>query len=62
MQQVSLYASGTQCCEYARICLDGVLNISWVINMLGFLIWQSFEYAKVTQGSKYATICLNISE
>ena len=26
----------TQRSEYARICLDRVLNISWVLNMPGF--------------------------
>ena len=51
------YASVSQRSEYARI----------------FLVWQSFEYisgstyasilnTKVTQGSKYATMWLNISE
>ena len=34
--QGSQYASITQCSEYARICLDRVLNISWVLNMPGF--------------------------
>ena len=27
-------------------------------NKLGFWIWQGSEYAKVTEGSKYATVCL----
>ena len=44
-----------------RMCLDRVLNISWVLNMSGFWIWQGSEYAKVTQGSKYTTIWLNVS-
>ena len=48
--------------EYARICLDRVLNISWVLNMPGFLIRQSSQYARVTQGCKYGTIWLNMSE
>ena len=30
------YMSVTQSSEYARICLDRVLNISWVLNMPGF--------------------------
>ena len=30
--------------------------------MPGFSIWQDFEYARVIQGSKYATIWLNMSE
>ena len=30
--------------------------------MPGFRIWQGSEYARVTQGSKYATIWLNMSE
>ena len=33
--QGSQYASITQHYEYARICLDIVLNISWVLNMPG---------------------------
>ena len=44
------------------ICLDRVLNISWILNMPGFSIWQGYEYARITQGSKYATVWLNISE
>ena len=52
----------TQCSEYARIDFVRVLNISWVLNMPGFWIWQGSEYARVTQGSKYATIWLNMSE
>ena len=39
------------------ICLDRVLNISWVLNMPGFWICLSSEYLKVTQGSKHAKIC-----
>ena len=52
--------------------LNSVLNIPeyaltefWIYlgsNMPGFGLWQSFEYARVTQGFKYATIWLNISE
>ena len=38
------YASVLQCSGYARICLDRVLNIFWILNML-----------RVAQGSKYAT-------
>ena len=45
--------------EYA---FDRILSISWILNMPGFLTWQGSEYAKVTQGSKYVTIRLNISE
>ena len=30
------YASATQRSEYARIRLERVLNISWVLNMPGF--------------------------
>ena len=44
--------------EYAQICLDRVLNTSWVLNMPGFWIRQGSEYARVTQDSKYATIWL----
>ena len=50
------YASVTQRSEYARICLDRVLDISHVLNMAGS------EYARVTQSSKYATTWLNMSE
>ena len=45
--------------EYTLI--DRVLNISWVLNMLEFWIWSGSKYARVTQGSKYATIWLNMS-
>ena len=38
--QGSQYTSVTQHSEYARICTDRVLNISWVLNMSGFLTWQ----------------------
>ena len=54
--QDSQYVSVTQHSEYARKCLDRVLNISWLLNMPGFWIWQGSEYARVTQGSIYATI------
>ena len=70
--QVSQYASVTQRSEYVRICLDRVLNISWVLNMPELWIWQGFEYARVPQGSRHAPnrwicqrrtwICLNMSE
>ena len=30
--------------------------------MPGFRIWQVFEYVKVPQGSKYATVCHNMAE
>ena len=30
--------------------------------MPGFWIWKDSEYARITQGSKYAKICLNMSE
>ena len=63
--QSSQYASVTQRSEYPRICLDRVLN-----NILGskyaaygskygskyvFWICSGSEYARATQGSKYAT-------
>ena len=48
--------------EYAKICLDRNLHISWVLNMPAFWIWQGSEYGGVAKGYKYATICLNISE
>ena len=46
----SQYANVTQRSKYGRICLDSVLNISRVLSVLGFWIWQGFEYARVTQG------------
>ena len=48
--------------EYATICLDRVLNIFWVLNMPEFWIRQGSEYARSTQGYKYATIWLKMSE
>ena len=62
MWQRAQYALVTQRSECTKICLDGVLNISWVLNMPVFRIWQVSEYSRVTQGSKYATIWLNMSE
>ena len=55
-------ASVTQPTEYAKICLDRALNISWVLNWPGFQIWKGSECARITQASKYATIWLNMSE
>ena len=60
--QGAQYALVTQRSEYAKICLDGVLNISWVLDMPVFRIWQGSECSRVTQGSKYATIWWNMSE
>ena len=60
--QSSQYASVTQGSEYDRICLDRVVNVSWVPNPAAFWIWQGSEYVRVTQGSKSATIWLNMSE
>ena len=57
----SQYASITECLDYVRICLDRVLNISQVLNMPGFSIWQGSEYA-VTQGSTYDLTWLSMSE
>ena len=39
MWQGSKYASITQRSARAIICLDRVLNIPWVLNMLWFWIW-----------------------
>ena len=50
--QGSEYASVTQRSEYAKICLDRVLNIILVANMSEFWTWQGSEYARVAQGSK----------
>ena len=52
--------SVTQRSEYARECLDIALNISEVLNMPGFWIWQGSEYARNIQGSKYTIIWLNV--
>ena len=60
--QGSQYASVTQRSEYARICLDRVLNMSWVLNASQLWIWHGSEYAGVTQASKYVAIWLNMSE
>ena len=54
--------SVTKLFQYARICLDRVQNISRALDMSGFWIWQGSEYARVIQGSKYATILLNMSK
>ena len=62
IKQVFQNASVIQSTEYARICLDRVLNISWVLNMPGFWIWKGSEYARITKGSKYAVKWLNMSE
>ena len=51
--QCSKYANVTQRSECARICLDKVLNISWV---------QDPEYARDTQGFKYVWICIKMAE
>ena len=40
--------------EYTRISLDRVLNLSRVLNMSGFWIWQCSENIMVKKGSKYA--------
>ena len=45
-----------------RSDLGRVLNMSLVLNVPGFGIWQGSEYARVTQGSKYSTVWLNTSE
>ena len=56
ISQTSQYFSVTQRFENAWICLDRVLNISWILNIPGFWIWQDSEHASVTQDSKYATM------
>ena len=48
--------------DMPKICLGRVPNMSWVIKLPGLWIWQVSEYARVAQGSKYATIWLNMSE
>ena len=50
-----------QCYTAFWICLDSVLNVSYVLNKPEFGIWQGSECARVTQGPEYATIWLNIS-
>ena len=56
---MSIRYSTTRMCQNV---FEIVLNITWVLNIPGFWIWQDFEYTKVTQGFKYATIWLNKSE
>ena len=53
--------SVTRRSEYATICLHKSLNISWVLNMPGFWIWQGSDYERDTLCFKYAAIWLNIS-
>ena len=48
----SEYVSGSEC---ARV-LDRVLNMLLILYMPGFCIYQSSEYAGVTQGSEYPSI------
>ena len=44
----SQYASVTQHSEYARVCLDRVLNINWVLYMLGYKLGSIYaEYCRV---------------
>ena len=59
MAEFPIYVSVTQCSPYDIMCHDRVPNISRVLNMPGLGIRQS---ARVTQGSKYATIWLNMSK
>ena len=46
-----------QCSEYARICLDRALNISWVLLMPNFWIWKGSESTRVI-----SKICHNMTE
>ena len=72
LKQVFQDASVTQPTEYARKCLDRVLNISWVLNMPGFWIWKVLnmqELHRVLNKPQYdrirlnrTWICLNMSE
>ena len=60
--QGSQNAHVTQCSGYARICLDRVLNISWVLNMLRF--WNCRVLTRqmlhrVLNMPQYGWICLN---
>ena len=34
----------------------------FVLNIPGFWIYQSSEYARLTKGSEYAWLCLDMSE
>ena len=51
--QGSQYVGITQRLEYVWICLDKVLNISWILNMPEFWIWQVSEYAAIWPGSEH---------
>ena len=65
----SQYASVTQHSEYARVCLDRVLNINWVLYMLGYKLGSIYaEYCRVLNMQElhrllnmpqYGWICLN---
>ena len=75
--QISAYANVVEDSEYVRIWLNNalwqsseygqstflrVLNKLPLLNMPGLWILQGFEYARVTQGTEYAWICLNNTE
>ena len=62
MWQGSQYTSITQHSEYARICIDRVLNISWVLNMSGFLTWQGAFWTCKSNSFKHATVWVKVSE
>ena len=47
--QGSQYPSVTERSEYARICLNRVPNISWVLNMPGFWICKSYTRFQICQ-------------
>ena len=51
MAKGSQYTNGKQRSGYPRIYLGRVLNIWWILNMLGFWIWQGSEQERDTQGS-----------
>ena len=43
--------------EYAY--MNRIPNMSWVLNMEKFCIWQGSQYVRVTQHSGYNRICLD---
>ena len=42
------------------IIINDSININNQSDLPGVRIWQGSEYARVSQGSKYDTVCLNM--
>ena len=39
--------------------INTILNITWVLDIPKFWIWQGSQYESITQPSEYARICLD---